>query len=257
MGARLSEDIVWSGERSSFFRTAPGQFFLREFLRDSTIPEEFRQPVPTRRRFRELVRGPALSIKKSALLEKFSAYSCIEPSQIISLLNSNNSSYIDPRERAEDYIHIRSFVCVRRGEAVLSYRMGRYRENRDSFLNKRSIGFATYVHDFEHTLFNQEDFGILEAGVSAARVDLDMPTMTEGHSSYLSLSKLSHFLLVITEQQTDLLAVVKLECPEWFEPTRRRLALNDVAWLSGRASINDINDLDPWSRAVFEEHVPA
>jgi hypothetical protein len=45
--------------RSATNRTAPGRFFLREFLTDVMIPEEHRQPVATRRRFRELMRGPA------------------------------------------------------------------------------------------------------------------------------------------------------------------------------------------------------
>src|SRR3954451_24786115 len=61
--ARVSEDIIARREHSPFFRTAPGRFFLREFLADTSISEEFRRPVPTRRRIRELIRGPALAIK--------------------------------------------------------------------------------------------------------------------------------------------------------------------------------------------------
>ena len=56
--ARLSEDIVARRDRGAFFRTAPGKFFLRELLRDESLPEEFRRPIPTRRRRRELLRGP-------------------------------------------------------------------------------------------------------------------------------------------------------------------------------------------------------
>jgi hypothetical protein len=45
LGARLSEDLVQRNERSAFFRTAPGKFFLREFLSDTSLPEEYRRPV--------------------------------------------------------------------------------------------------------------------------------------------------------------------------------------------------------------------
>jgi HB1, ASXL, restriction endonuclease HTH domain len=38
LGARISEDIITLHDDSLFFRTAPGRFFLREFLTDVTDP---------------------------------------------------------------------------------------------------------------------------------------------------------------------------------------------------------------------------
>ncbi len=66
LGARISEDILSHRDRSRFFRTAPGRYFLREFLEDPSIPKEHRRPFPARRRIRELVRGPALAITEES-----------------------------------------------------------------------------------------------------------------------------------------------------------------------------------------------
>ena len=85
--ARLSEEIVERRENSPFFRSAPGVFFLREFITDSSLPEKYRVEIPTRRRIREILRGPALALEE----EKLSKISCknqyIEPDKIRNLFD--------------------------------------------------------------------------------------------------------------------------------------------------------------------------
>jgi len=50
----------------------------------------------------------------------------------------------------------------------------------------------------------------------------------------------------------DLLAIVRFNCPSWFEPLTRRLAINDLAWMSVSTPVNDIGDFDPWSQVVVQ-----
>lgn len=255
IGARLSEDIVVLHDRSLFFRTGPGRFFLREFLADVTLPTEYRQPVPTRRRFRELVRGPVLGIDPEALARVAIAEAPIPTTVILRLLHANHFSYSDPRDGEANLVYFRSFACVHRDHQVLSYRLGRYRENRDAFMSKRSIGFVSLVHDFDHTLFTRGDLGILECGVRAARFDLDMPELPSGTAETKVSAWLSHFVWTKhTSESGDLLAVIHFDCPEWFEPVKRRLAINDLRWIDNPKSINNIDDFDPWSQAILSRN---
>ena len=251
LGARLSEDLVHRSERSLFFRPAPGRFFLREFLADTSLPEEFRRPVPTRRRFRELVLGPVLAVDASMLACRVTSDTLIKPEVILELLRSDQFHYEDPRHRSAGSVFFRAFVCVRRGSEVLTYRLGRYRDDRDAFMHKRCIGFATLVHDFEHTLFTRGDFGIVEAGVRATKVDLDIPEVPADVPNDRLRARLSHFIWCSGKGGGDLLAVICFECPPWFEPTKRRLALNDVRWLNEPALVNNVDDFDPWSQRVL------
>lgn len=250
LGARLSEDLVKLSDRSVFFRPEPGKFFLREFLTDTSLPEEFRRPVPTRRRFRELVLGAALTLDEVSL-SKFGHDRPIEPKAILRLLHSAKCRYEDPRHRTEGSVFFRAFVCVLRGSEVLTYRLGRYREDRDAFMHKRCIGFASLVHDFEHTLFNRDDFGIVDSGIHATKVDLDIPDIREEAAVDLKRARLSHFIWPSERGGGDLLAVICYDCPTWFEPTKRRLALNDIRWLDDPATVNDVEDFDPWSQRVL------
>jgi hypothetical protein len=142
LGARVSEDLIRKNERSRFFRPAPGRFFLREFLTDRSLPEDYRRPVPTRRRFRELVLGPALAVDQKTLACTVAFDEVIEPEVILKLLHQDQFRYEDPRRRSPGSVFFRSFVCVRSGTRILSYRLGRYRDDRDAFVHKRCIGFA-------------------------------------------------------------------------------------------------------------------
>ena len=251
LGARLSEDLVHQTDRSPFFRPAPGKFFLREFLTDTSIPEEYRRPVPTRRRFRELVLGPALAIDERALASRAASGESIDPEVILKLLHSGSYRYEDPRLHPAGSVFFRSFVCVQRERQILTYRLGRYREDRDAFMHRRCVGFATLVHDFEHTLFTRSDFGIIDSGVRATRVDLEIPTILGHEQNDRLRAKLSHFIWVEGSGGGDLLAVICFECPTWFEPTNRRLALNDVRWLDEPSTVNNLEDFDPWSQSVL------
>jgi hypothetical protein len=250
--ARIAEDIIDRRESSLFYRTQPGKFFLRRFLMDESLPEDFRTVFPTRRRIRELVRGPALAIDYDDLDKAIERNVPIKLQKILDLLNADRFRYGDPRQERKNLVFLRSFVCLYRDHEVLSYRAGRYRENRDSFLLRRSIGFSTFVHAEERTLFNLSDFGVIESGVRATRIDLDIP---ETQPAEPLEAKLGYFIWPSeSDGQSDLLAVVEFKCPSWFEPLKRRLALNDLSWLDMSKPVNDINDFDPWSKLILLAH---
>jgi hypothetical protein len=253
LGARISEDILSQRDRSRFFRTAPGRYFLREFLEDPSIPKEYRQPFPARRRIRELARGPALAVTEESVCLRLQNSKTLSTKAILGLLRKQSYAYLDPK-KAPNALFVRSFVCVRRGSSVLSYRLGRYRDDRDTFMQKRSIGFTTLVHVDEHTLFNVGDMGIVEAGVRAVKIDLDIPPALAEEKVTSDEAELRKFVWVSHDDgRSDLLAIITYRCPQWFEPVKRRLALNDIEWIDVHG-INNIADYDPWSRRVLEAH---
>ena len=93
--ARISEDILGRRDRSRFFRTAPGVFFLRDFLNDATIPPKFRSPIVARRRQRELPVKNALSLNSENLASLRLKQSQPEKSSIGTFLHNARCYYID------------------------------------------------------------------------------------------------------------------------------------------------------------------
>ena len=254
VGARLSEDILARRERSLFYRSEPGRFFLREFLSDPTIPKEFRSPIVARRRQRELRRGAPLTVKRETAIASASAASSAAD-KLHAIAQTHGFYYIDPalRSRRPDEVYVWSFVMFRRGKEVLTYRHGRYREGRDAFLRRRSIGFFTLVVDKDVELFDEGDHGIVSSGIRAIAFDLDLPHIVFSEEYYRSSTAVTD--LVVAEDahgRSDLLAVVSMDCPAYFEPLTRRLAINDLKWILLDVPINHIEDFDPWSQIVFQ-----
>jgi len=250
-GARLSEDILALRDRSLFYRSEPGRFFLREYLDDPSVPDAYKTPIVARRRERELRRGTPLAISEDAAVASSSGSEA--PRETLSAIaETGGFRYLTNSERAhEGALQVWSYVIFIRGTEVLTYRHGRYREGRDSFLRRRSIGFFTPVSDRDRDLFNDGDYGIGISGLRAIAFDLDLPPTVFG-DSFRSKVFLSSIVLASDDSgKRDLLAVVDMECPPHFEPLTRRLAINDLAWLPLDRPINHIEDFDPWSRAVM------
>ena len=252
--ARLSEDIIARRERSTFFRTAPGRFFLTEFLTDSSIPEEFRIPIATRRRVRELVQGSILAIEARRLKSIAEHNVPIAPEEILGILKDKGDRYQNSRERNRDLVPIRSFVCVCRTTEVLTYRLGRYRDERDSFISHRCLGFASLVQADDRSLFSIDDFGIVDSGVRTTKIDLDFPIIPSSQDA--EAASLINFIWAFDKKKStnDLLALIRFPCPTWFEPIKRRLALNDLMWMDASRPPNNARDFDPWSRAILNTY---
>jgi HB1, ASXL, restriction endonuclease HTH domain len=254
LGARLSEDILLRRDRSAFFRTNPGYFFLRKFLADASLPERYRTPIVARRRERELERGAALCFSPEDISDASATDFTISVKFVLKLLRSNRFNYAGGKDRTPEEIIVWSFVVIVRNTKILTYRIGRYRDGRDSFTQKRSIGFFRPICETDRTLFDLKDHGIVSSGVRAASIDLDFPQNVMGEEEYRARSDLSCFLVHKSiSGVTNLLALIRFECPDWFEPTKRRLAINDLQWLDLRTPINYIEDFDPWSQLALSK----
>lgn len=250
--ARLSEDILFNRERSAFFRCAPGKFFLRELMHDPTLPVEYRTPIVARRRARELKTPAALAFKLSDLTAQPSQSRALDSSLIYGLIEDGRYSYVDPTSPPSDSAVVWSFVFVLRSCEVLTYRLGRYRETRDSFFNHRSLGFFSLVSQQDSSLFDALDAGICSSGLRAAKMDLDILFDCPGDPMPTSLSRTPEFVLApqAPDAHPCLLSLVPFDCPIWFEPTKRRLAINDLSWMGLESPPNNLEDFEPWSRQV-------
>lgn len=254
VGARLSEDILARRERSLFYRSEPGKFFLRELLSDETIPEAYRSPIVARRRQRQLRRGVPLAMSRDAASAASSAV-CNAANKLQAIVENCHFHYCDPVRRASNLheMYVWSFVMFMRKGEVLTYRHGRYREGRDAFLKRRSVGFFTPVVDKDLDLFDEGDHGIVASGVRAISFDLDLPPVVFSSHFYNSMIEIRDLLVAKDANgHEDLLAVLTMECPPHFEPLTRRLAINDLSWMPLDVPVNHIEDFDPWSQIVVK-----
>ena len=253
LGARLSEDILLRRTTSKFYRTAPGRFLLTELLNDSTIPDDLRKPIIARRRKRALPAHHILALDERELSKTRNA-DTISIKEISDLFKNGKFHYsLDIRNRLPSEIFIWSFSIVIRDSKILSYRQGVFREDRDTFHQKRTVGFYSPVMHDDLSLFDQMDNGILYSGVKTLIYDLDL-YQAELTDMVARSSELKLFVRPDGDlKSNDLLAIVEFSCPDWLDPTSSRLAINDMEWMDLNNIPNHENDFDPWSWAILSK----
>jgi hypothetical protein len=249
LSARVAEDILEHGERSAFFRNAPGRYFLTEFLDDLSIPLEYRQRFIARRRRRQLAQLKPLAFSASDL-PGGRASGIVPVRTVLDLLEKGVHHYPRTTKHATpDDIVVWSFVVVAKGSHILTYRHGQYREEREAFRQRRAIGFYAPVLEGDRTLFDHRDYGIVRRGISTITIDLGLTTSVNLATKGEHLATLDCFVRHADEHGVALLSVIRFDAPDWFEPYARRLAINDLRWIELEILSDDLDDLDPWSAA--------
>lgn len=253
MQARLSEDILSKRDHSAFFRPKPGIFFLRKFLDDETISEEHRRPIAARRRIRDLLIGPALSVRESAVGGVFAHTEAVAPDAICNNLQDRAFAYVDPKHVPDGRLLVWAVCVLVRGDDILTYRAGKYRDGRDAFALKQTVGFSSLVQESARSLFDEDQLGIKETALRSAVMDLDIPLRAGVAHDHELPGELAAFMRGKHPTfQNSMIGVVVVECPLWFEPTTRRLSLNEVRWTNLLSPRNNMDDFDPWSALIWK-----
>jgi hypothetical protein len=250
--ARLSEHILKYKQSGRFFRTGPGVFFLTELESDPTIPDEFKDHFSARRRTRDLFRAPALGFRRSFLESNFRGRHDDWRRFLRDAADADAIKYIEPIHSYPDYMPAWTFSIVRRGSSLLSYCIGRYRDDRDTFASKRTVGFPAMLSYFDLTLFSGPDMGASSCGLRTLLVDLDL-SVNAFAGAKLDAPTILFALLASDAHETSLLFVMDWPCPPWFEPTKRRLSLNNTRWVDLRNPANSIDEFEPWSIAALQQ----
>lgn len=251
--ARLSEDILHLKNDGRFFRTKPGLFFLAEFDSDPSIPEKFKQRFSARRRTRDLYRDFALAFDSDFVESKRKSVFKDWRGLIEEASSHDAIRYIDLEHESDGNLPVWSFSIVRRHDQILTYRIGRYRDDDDNFANRRTIGFPGLVSYHDRTLFSGDDLGAKECGLRALLSDLDISRKAfKNPTDILYPSILFAVFVSGRDERPAILLIMEWPCPDWFEPINRRLSLNNLSWMDSLIKPNDIHDFEPWSIAALE-----
>ncbi|MEQ9487437.1 MAG: hypothetical protein RIM72_00405 [Alphaproteobacteria bacterium] len=223
-----------------------------EFLEDPNIAEEWKKKFPARRRTRDLKKYNALGVKRSIALALHNSTTSF--GNFFSQTVADDAVVAMHPDLMEDrgYCSMWTFSVVHKDNQVLAYRVGQYRDDRDAFANKRSIGFPGALGADDLSLFSEDSFGAEECAISVLQQDLDLSLAAFDRSdsqrpkidSVMAVSGLGGNL--------ELVIVLLWNCPKWFEPVTRRLSLNNPEWLHLEARHNNIEDFEPWSVQVLE-----
>jgi hypothetical protein len=253
--ARLSEDVAQLSDRSRFFRTAPGLFFLRSLKGDPNIPQVYKTEFHASPRRKELKREAILALHRATFDQYVSDPENVPIEQVKRCLKLGYYIYAHWRDRrlSKEYIPVHSFVVVHRHNEVLRYRRGKFTPYADPLRGKKTIGFGGAVLAADIDILYDSFFGIIGNGISELIYSLGMSRRLAEEVRYGNQLQPQFGSVVSQNRQTDLLNVVlTYPCPENFEPTKSSLSINDLTWIRGSNPGNDLDDYDETSALLFK-----
>lgn len=83
--------------------------------------------------------------------------------------------------------------------------------------------------------------------------DLDLSSHSFSQANPVRPKPLFIFEVEGDDGVSVLLVVLEWTCPDWFEPTTRKLSLNYPCWLNLSVQPNYIEDFEPWSRTTLRK----
>lgn len=159
--ARITEDLSDKRERSAFYRTGPGIYFLRELSDDTTLAHSETKEFKAPGRSRPPAEGRILCYTPQTIKTGVEVYS---PTNLISFLESCGR-YHKFDQIPDDAYTVGTFSVISKEGEFFQYLVGKHSQFSDA-IGERSIGLRRYIDEFDRDLFSADDFGI---DMSAAR----------------------------------------------------------------------------------------
>lgn len=251
LAARLSTDVRKHGKSSIFFRTAANRFYLREF--ESSGHTEYLAP----KRAKTLHNERVLTVPDSLLRDTLSIGIFDNVASLLSSLQNTGETKYLVRKDAEKRYDVKQFISyalIYRSGKVLSYRRGVFSNAADELQGKRSIGFGGHVTEEDMNLFDIAGLGIIENARREISEELviDASELTNFNAD----SKFTFLCGINTydsdEAQKHLGISIVYFCTADFSPSKNEMSVNDLKWSTISEVENNIDDFEPWSKAILE-----
>jgi predicted NUDIX family phosphoesterase/dephospho-CoA kinase len=251
MKSKLSVHIRSKGSDSPFVRTAPGRFFLRHLLDESSA--EYQAPP-----LRAPVSRERVIVFPADLTKDSKGFQGITTSWLPwhrTVLSDGRVQAVN-RQRAEqtdDYKQILTYIMVTRKGDLLTFRRGTYSRVEDWLRGSRCVGFGGHLSDEDRTLFSSSDQGLSHSALRELSEELRLPLsdrdrleVGEGLELVGCLNDDSsavgrrHFAFVMRYEVSDNAA--------WDAPARGEKSITQVKWLDPATVGSELWQYEYWSQ---------
>lgn len=253
--ARLSEDIARSPERSRFFRTAPGVFFLQRFRGHPDVPIQHTKIHLAPPRRKDLRRGQALCLSRKMLEKHTDSNGWLSLPDLEAILSAGDYGYVQKTTALKQnniLIPLSSFVIVHVDGSVLSYRVGRYSAMDDDLAGLRSIGFGDIVSDKDVDLLYDSYFGLRENAIRDLIYAIGLEQDLAQSARYNNLVIPRFAYLCESSGTLELKVVMSYKYTSEAPIGARTVAFSDLRWMPIAQKVNNTESFEPTSRAILE-----
>lgn len=256
LSARLAEHIRERSEKSLFYRTAPGTFFVHSLASDKSLPDEYKSVFVGNLRAKTIRKENVLVAPRSAL--KGRIYGDFVPFDKVYFddLFKSHCVFVD-RASAEVNHDVKQFVTftlVVHETKILVHKRGKFSTASDELKGQLSVGFGGHVSDEDFTLFSLGSDAFRANAARELREELFLDEY------YNSIAETRHRADVVGYINVDdsedarhhiaVLVIFKHKSPNL--PRKGELSINALKWIDIENRLNDLSQYDLWSSMILE-----
>jgi hypothetical protein len=241
--ARIAEDIFHQRNRSQFYRTAQGVYYLRSQAERSDLPSTVISEHPTARRIQPLTPYRILHVP-SPHREQQRTLSILEFSQNLS---ANSSYYYLDNRPDVNFCPVMIFLAIKSQGSFFSFQYSRY-SMFYKYVTLRSVGLRAFIDEYDLDLLDDDDSGVFRASVRLGARYFDFSNISD-----LELREGFIRLAPIYDAQSNVLASLTIldigAIASGRHALRRRLDIAKSSWVH----VEEIGPgFDAWSRIISE-----
>jgi predicted NUDIX family phosphoesterase len=250
--ARLAESIRKDGQRSPFYRFAPGTFGLRANLLDIGYTQFFGKEYKGPIRRKEVSAENVLCVPRASLaIDHQDGFFPL--SAFYTFIAGNDALQYRPRRAAEKDLSLKqvvTYIAVVKQERVLCYQRGAYSAVRDELIGRHSIGFGGHVSEHDRDLFSPDELGLLSNAQRELREELNLVAFRESDQQPIILGIINDNST--SEGQKHIAIAMRFNCTEKDDPTKGELEIRNLHWKSINVLPNDLSCFEIWSQLFFD-----
>lgn len=260
MKSKLSVHIRRFQTESTFIRTGPGRFYLRELIQEGDEVYEA-PPLSKPKSLEEVLVFPGNILGNGP---RFQGIKTKWKQLYRTLLKPSTCSYLDrmTAETDDTQKQVLTYVMVTRRGSVLAYKRGSFSRVEDFLRGSHCIGFGGHVTIEDRDLFSFEDMGVRQCAIRELMEELKLPARDqrrlqsgEGLSIIGALNDDSstvgqrHFAFLFRYEVSN--------DPAWNKPPRGEKSITQLRWLSRVRGPVPIWDFEYWSQLCLRHyHAP-
>lgn len=250
--ARLATDILKHRSKSAFYRTGPGRFFLRSYMRDESIPSSYRQEFQAPLRANQLGRYDVVAFPSKSLARL--ALSATGPFSIADLFKLPwRFAPLNLLRKQNKFVPFRFLLLLKAKDDI--FVDNRRIEKADGDLSRQAvIGIDGVVKCDDLSLFSSDEFGLWDAAARTLFEHLELPPNVRPRLEEMERWSRPQAVIDIDDHSiVELMIYLAFECTDIDEIEEAVRSRGSAEWFAYPIKINDIDRFDKWSKRLIED----
>ncbi|RST88464.1 hypothetical protein EJC49_00180 [Aquibium carbonis] len=244
--ARIAEDIFRRRERSAFYRTSQGVYFLRSMSQEETLPTHVVSEYPIRHRKKKFDRQRILHLSLVPDLNEIHLLNA--PIDKLMKLRSEyryiwqKQDGLFPVLAAPFLIYDGRFLVFENGPFTFF----------GNIVGLSSILLRRFVDEFDIDLLDFDNIGLFRALIRSCSHHIEFLELGINDIELMSCLQRSYIICDPSSNMIGLAAGFRLDhILKVIPPIKRRLEIRGCRWLSADEIVEA--DYEPWSRIILHE----